>query len=84
MIKISIRVINYGSQDSGSPEPLQTPKEEFRHSSVSFDLKDEESLDAIERRPSMMILMNRMSHQMRRLSEISVELGNMSELEYAN
>ena len=34
-----------------------------------------ENDEAIERRPSMMVLMNTMTNKMRRFSEISLELG---------
>ena len=55
---------------------LQLPKQERRRSSVSFSLEvmSEEIEEPAGRRPSMMILMNTMTNQMRRLSEISVEL----------
>ena len=36
---------------------------------------DSENNEAIERRPSMMVLMNTMTNKMRRFSEISLELG---------
>ena len=55
---------------------LQLPKQERRRSSVSFSLEvmREEILEPAGRRPSMMLLMDTMTNQMRRISEISVEL----------
>ena len=55
---------------------LQLPKQERRRSSLSFSLEvmREEIQEPMGRRPSMMILMDTMTNQMRRFSEISVEL----------
>ena len=55
---------------------LQLPKQERRRSSVSFSLEvmREEIQEPMGRRPSMMILMDTMTIQMRSFSEISEEL----------
>ena len=55
---------------------LQLPEPEQRQSSVSFSLKvmREEIQELTGRRPSMMILMDTMTDQMRKFSEINVEL----------
>ena len=55
---------------------LELPKQERRRSSISFNLEvmKEEIQEPIGRRPSMMILMDTMTDQMRRFSEISVYL----------
>ena len=55
---------------------LQLPKQERRRPSVSFNLEvmREEIKEPTGRRPSMMILMDTMTNQMTRFSEISVEL----------
>ena len=55
---------------------LQLPKQEQRRTSVSFSLEvtQEEIEEPTGRRPSMMILMDTMTNQMRRFSEINVEL----------
>ena len=55
---------------------LQLPKQERRRSSVSFNLEvmREEIEEPKGRRPSMMMLIDIMTNQMRRFSEISVEV----------
>ena len=85
-------ILNQGSQiDSDFDSSDQQPNQERQRTSVTFDFDviEEENEDPNKephrepnvRRSSMMILKNSMTNQMRRLSEVNVELDqSMKEL----